>query len=179
MDGTEALLGQSYTANGKYHTTVYFSYIKTDILFNKRFFVQIWTEVQSETLPIVTREFTRELTIDSLRARIYWSTGHSVECARLNGMERMRYFQTGLYSEFHVMGLTIDVDMGHVYWLVRSNQKAVLYKANLMTDANINTISGTIETVGQLKETNVRGPLVYFNDRLFGSMRKITPSLPI
>lgn len=51
---------------------------------------------QHEPLPIVT--LARELNIDSINAYLYWSNGHSVECARLNGAERRPYYSGQLFS---------------------------------------------------------------------------------
>lgn len=49
-----------------------------------------------EPLPILT--IAKELNIDSQHAFIYWSTGHAVECARLNGDARRVYYPAELFS---------------------------------------------------------------------------------
>lgn len=51
---------------------------------------------QQEPLPILT--LAKELNIDAARAYLYWSTGHAVECARLNGADRMVYHPAQLFS---------------------------------------------------------------------------------
>jgi len=40
----------------------------------------------------------KELNIDAIQAYIYWSTGHAVECARLNGKNRRTYYPAELFS---------------------------------------------------------------------------------
>jgi proto-oncogene tyrosine-protein kinase ROS len=40
----------------------------------------------------------KELNIDATEAYIYWSTGHAVECARLNGKNRRTYYPAELFS---------------------------------------------------------------------------------
>jgi hypothetical protein len=51
---------------------------------------------QQEPLPILT--VAKELNIDAIQAYIYWSTGHAVECARLNGKNRRTYYPAELFS---------------------------------------------------------------------------------
>jgi hypothetical protein len=40
----------------------------------------------------------KELNIDAIQAYIYLSTGHAVECARLNGKNRRTYYPAELFS---------------------------------------------------------------------------------
>lgn len=47
-------------------------------------------------MPILT--LAKELNIDAAQAYLYWSTGHAVECARLNGADRMVYHPAQLFS---------------------------------------------------------------------------------
>lgn len=51
---------------------------------------------QQEPLPILT--LAKELNIDSIKAYLYWSTGYAVECAHLNGVDRMEYHHAKLFS---------------------------------------------------------------------------------
>lgn len=51
---------------------------------------------QHEPLPILT--VAKELNVDSIEGFIYWSTGHAVECARLNGKQRKTYYPAELFS---------------------------------------------------------------------------------
>ncbi|KAL1139033.1 hypothetical protein AAG570_009094 [Ranatra chinensis] len=51
---------------------------------------------QQEPLPILT--VAKELNVDALHGYIYWSTGHAVECAHLNGKQRKTYYPAELFS---------------------------------------------------------------------------------
>ena len=54
---------------------------------------------QQEPLPILT--VAKELLVDAANAFLYWSTGHGVECARLNGKGRRTYYPAELFSGKH------------------------------------------------------------------------------
>lgn len=54
---------------------------------------------QQEPLPILT--VAKELIVDAANAFLYWSTGHGVECARLNGKGRRTYYPAELFSGKH------------------------------------------------------------------------------
>lgn len=43
-----------------------------------------------ERLPIFT--MAKEMSIDSINAYIYWSSGLAIECAHLNGSDRFAYY---------------------------------------------------------------------------------------
>ncbi|XP_054163602.1 proto-oncogene tyrosine-protein kinase ROS-like isoform X2 [Oppia nitens] len=122
---------------------------------------------QSEPLPIMT--FAKEIAIDSIRGYIYWATGYSVEFCRLNGMERNKYFETNLFTGKHIMGLTLNLDKKLIFWILRSYESVVLYSAHLANREgdNANYVSQTIQVVGHLPETHLRGPLSYYSDRMF------------
>jgi proto-oncogene tyrosine-protein kinase ROS len=79
----------------------------------------------------------------------------------------MKYFETGLFTGKHIMGLSLNFDKNLIFWIVRSFDKAMLFSAHLANRDNLHQISHTIRTVGQISETNIRGPLVYFSDRMF------------
>lgn len=40
----------------------------------------------------------KELNIDAIQAHLYWSTGHAVECARLNGADKLVYHSGKVFS---------------------------------------------------------------------------------
>lgn len=72
----------------------------------------------------------KELTIDSLEAYLYWSTGHAVEVARLNGQDRRYYHSDEIFNGKQVMGLTLDTENRYVYWIVRSYVSgSIVYRA--------------------------------------------------
>ncbi|XP_014362622.2 proto-oncogene tyrosine-protein kinase ROS isoform X1 [Papilio machaon] len=117
-----------------------------------------------EPVPIVT--VAKELTIDSLAAYIYWSTGHAVEAARLNGENRIIYYPAQLFSGKQVMGLTADLEKKWLYWLVRSYDGSELHRAPTADkiSTGISEVSGSL--VSRLSGTATLGPLCYFSGRL-------------
>ncbi|CAG2100682.1 unnamed protein product [Medioppia subpectinata] len=119
----------------------------------------------SEPLPIMT--FAKEIAIDSRMGYIYWATGYSVEFSRLNGMDRIKYFETNLFAGKHIMGLTLNLDTNLIFWILRSYEGVVLYSANLANGENTEHITQTIRIVGHLPENHLRGPLSYYSDRMF------------
>ena len=98
---------------------------------------------------------------------IYWTTGYSVEYSRLNGMNRMKYIETDLFSGKHVMGLTLNFDQNHIFWILRSYDGVALYSALLAGKDNSGLVPKTVKFVGQLPESHLRGPLSYYSDRMF------------
>lgn len=72
----------------------------------------------------------KELMIDSMEAYLYWSTGHAVEVARLNGQDRRYYHSDEIFNGKQVMGLTLDTENRYVYWIVRSYESgSIVYRA--------------------------------------------------
>ncbi|XP_050027352.2 proto-oncogene tyrosine-protein kinase ROS isoform X2 [Dermacentor andersoni] len=116
-----------------------------------------------EALPFLT--MAQEIAVDSLAGYLYWATSHSVECSRLNGDDRLSFFQTGLFSGKQVMGLTLDVGNKKVYWMVRSFEGSKLFQAPMRKDVQDNHIAGKI--IGPLSESEMKGPVWYFSDRLY------------
>lgn len=51
---------------------------------------------QQEPLPIFS--VAKELNVDAVQGFIYWSTGHTVESARLNGKQKQTYYPAELFS---------------------------------------------------------------------------------
>lgn len=84
----------------------------------------------SEQEPMSILAIVKELTIDSLEAYLYWSTGHAVEVARLNGQDRRYYHSDEIFNGKQVMGLTLDTENRYVYWIVRSYVSgSIVYRA--------------------------------------------------
>ena len=111
--------------------------------------------------------FAKEIAIDSVNGYIYWATGYSVEFSRLNGMNRMKYTETDLFSGKHIMGLTLNFDQNLIFWILRSYDGVALYSASLAVRGNAEYVSQTVKFVGQLSESHLRGPLSYYSDRMF------------
>ncbi|KAK6636659.1 hypothetical protein RUM43_010321 [Polyplax serrata] len=116
--------------------------------------------------PLLILTIAKELNIDSENAFIYWSTGHTVECARLNGDGRRVYYPAELFSGKQVMGLTLNLDDKHVYWIVRSNEGSNLYKAPMAYSNGPDEFELQPIKISSLKHANMQGPLRYFSDHL-------------
>ncbi|XP_041979738.1 proto-oncogene tyrosine-protein kinase ROS isoform X2 [Aricia agestis] len=117
-----------------------------------------------EPVPIVT--VAKELNIDSLGAYIYWSTGHAVEGARLNGENKIVYYPAQLFSGKQVMGLTVDLEKKWLYWLVRSYDGSELHRAATADQIALGLGEVTDTLVTRLSGTATLGPLCYFSERL-------------
>lgn len=84
----------------------------------------------SQQEPMSILAIVKELMIDSLEAYLYWSTGHAVEVARLNGQDRRYYHSDEIFNGKQVMGLTLDTENRYVYWIVRSYESgSIVYRA--------------------------------------------------
>ncbi|KAF4521972.1 hypothetical protein B566_EDAN012521 [Ephemera danica] len=120
-----------------------------------------------EPLPILT--VAKELHIDSVNAFLYWSTGHAVECVRLNGHQRHTYYPAQLFSGKQVMGVTLDQDRRQVFWIVRSYEGSMLFNAPMALDSTSSSITATHRVkfdVTGLMHPVVQGPLCYFSNHL-------------
>ncbi|XP_044756024.1 proto-oncogene tyrosine-protein kinase ROS isoform X2 [Coccinella septempunctata] len=113
--------------------------------------------------PLSITDVVRELEIDSVKAYIYWSTGYDVECAHLNGVDKIDYRKDEFYSGKQVMGLTLDMDHKNLYWIVRGSEGSSLFKAPMA--GYIDTKHITVEKIANLRNP-VEGPLSYFHNRL-------------
>ncbi|XP_045468365.1 proto-oncogene tyrosine-protein kinase ROS isoform X2 [Harmonia axyridis] len=113
--------------------------------------------------PLSISAVAKELEIDSVKAYIYWSTGYAVECAHLNGVDKIDYRKAKFFSGKQVMGLTLDMDHKNLYWIVRGSEGSNLFKAPMA--GYIDTKHITVEKVANLRNP-LEGPLSYFHNRL-------------
>ncbi|KAK2578971.1 hypothetical protein KPH14_011171 [Odynerus spinipes] len=120
----------------------------------------------SQQEPMSILAIVKELTIDSPEAYLYWSTGHAVEVARLNGQDRRYYHSDEIFNGKQVMGLTLDTEHRYVYWIVRSYESgSIVYRAP--TSERIPIDQKIIpEKVSALQHPNIQGPLCYFSEHL-------------
>ncbi|XP_071571413.1 proto-oncogene tyrosine-protein kinase ROS isoform X4 [Temnothorax nylanderi] len=120
----------------------------------------------SQQEPMSILAIVKELMIDSLEAYLYWSTGHAVEVARLNGQDRRYYHLDEIFNGKQVMGLTLDTENRYVYWIVRSYESgSIVYRAP--TSERIPMSHKIIpEKVSTLQHPNIQGPLCYFSEHL-------------
>ncbi|XP_046814673.1 proto-oncogene tyrosine-protein kinase ROS isoform X2 [Vespa crabro] len=120
----------------------------------------------SQQEPMSILAIVKELLIDSLEAYLYWSTGHAVEVARLNGQDRRYYHSDEIFNGKQVMGLTLDSEHRYLYWIVRSYESgSIVYRAP--TSERIPMDQKIIpEKVSALQHPNIQGPLCYFSEHL-------------
>ncbi|KAI4491041.1 hypothetical protein M0802_010458 [Mischocyttarus mexicanus] len=120
----------------------------------------------SQQEPMSILAIVKELMIDSLEAYLYWSTGHAVEVARLNGQDRRYYHSDEIFNGKQVMGLTLDTEHRYLYWIVRSYESgSIVYRAP--TSERIPMDQKIIpEKVSALQHPNIQGPLCYFSEHL-------------
>ncbi|XP_015109279.1 proto-oncogene tyrosine-protein kinase ROS [Diachasma alloeum] len=116
--------------------------------------------------PMSILAIVKELIIDSQEAYLYWSTGHAVEVARLNGLDRRYYHSDEIFNGKQVMGLTLDTENRFVYWIVRSYESgSIVYRAP--TSERIPMSQKIVpERVSTLQHPNMQGPLCYFSEHL-------------
>ncbi|CAH0553544.1 unnamed protein product [Brassicogethes aeneus] len=117
---------------------------------------------QKEHLPIYI--VAKELSIDSVKAYLYWSTGYAVECSRLNGDDRIEYQEAQFFLGKQILGLTLDMDNKYVYWIIQGSEGSNLFKAPMAGYWPDKVIKA--ERVYTLKKPNIQGPLCYFHNRL-------------
>ncbi|KOC66937.1 Proto-oncogene tyrosine-protein kinase ROS [Habropoda laboriosa] len=120
----------------------------------------------SQQEPMSILAIVKELMIDSLEAYLYWSTGHAVEVARLNGQDRRYYHSDEIFNGKQVMGLTLDTENRYVYWIVRSYESgSIVYRAPTSEKIPM-THKIMPEKVSALQHPNMQGPLCYFSEHL-------------
>ncbi|XP_043279081.1 proto-oncogene tyrosine-protein kinase ROS isoform X3 [Venturia canescens] len=120
----------------------------------------------SQQEPMSILAIVKELMIDAQAAYLYWSTGHAVEVARLNGQDRRYYHSDEIFNGKQVMGLTLDTENRYVYWIVRSYESgSIVYRAP--TSERIPMSQKIVpEKVSSLQHPNMQGPLCYFSEHL-------------
>ncbi|XP_072155472.1 proto-oncogene tyrosine-protein kinase ROS isoform X1 [Bemisia tabaci] len=122
---------------------------------------------EPEILPVLT--VAKELNVDSVGGYLYWSTGHAVEIAHLNGRKKRSLYPSEPFSGRRVIGLTLDMEDRSVYWIVRSYEGSSLFKA-FMADPSLNDQISPIHVI-TLESSNLQdGLLVLFIKVLMGEI---------
>ena len=83
-------------------------------------------KLSSEWLPVMTT--AQEIVIDSYKALLLWTTGHSLEVSKLNGYHHSVLYSVGLFTGIRIMGITLDTDQSRIYWISRSSSGSTLYR---------------------------------------------------
>ncbi|XP_067848326.1 proto-oncogene tyrosine-protein kinase ROS-like [Heptranchias perlo] len=82
----------------------------------------------------------QDLQLDPLRGYMYWTTAQSVEYARINGDQPGLFEELPNFSGKQISGLTLDFDLGALYWLTQDNTRLEINQAQLIRKGNRRTI---------------------------------------
>ncbi|NXC72157.1 ROS1 kinase, partial [Anhinga anhinga] len=107
----------------------------------------------------------KDLAVDSVNGYLYWATMYSVESARLNGEEYLMLQEQLQFSGKQVVGLTLDLTYGFLYWLVQDNLCLNLYRVALCKEGCGNAI--VTEFAAWSTSEISQGALEYYSGRLF------------
>jgi len=117
-------------------------------------------QVTPEYLPVVTTAL--EITLDSARALLIWTTGHSIEISRLNGRNQQNLVSVGLFSGIRILSVSVDTEAERIFWLTRSSTGSALFQMNY----NRGTSTETPKEIARFEETSFTGPIRFFSERL-------------
>ncbi|NXP53439.1 ROS1 kinase, partial [Heliornis fulica] len=107
----------------------------------------------------------KDLVVDSVNGYLYWATIYSVESARLNGEEYLLLQEQPQFSGKQVVGLTLDLTCGFLYWLVEDSLCLNLYKVSL---CNEGCGSAIITEFAAWSSSEIsENALQYYSGRLF------------
>ncbi|NXR03151.1 ROS1 kinase, partial [Sagittarius serpentarius] len=107
----------------------------------------------------------KDLVVDSVNGYLYWATVYSVESARLNGEEYLMLQEQLQFSGKQVVGLTLDLTCGFLYWLVQDSLCLNLYRASLCKEGCGNAF---ITEFAEWSTSKIsQGVLEYYSGRLF------------
>ncbi|NXG70179.1 ROS1 kinase, partial [Baryphthengus martii] len=107
----------------------------------------------------------KDLVVDSVNGYLYWATTYTVESTRLNGEEYLMLQEQVQFSGKQVVGLTLDVTYGFLYWLVQDSLCLNLYRASLCKEG-CGDVSITEFAAWSTSEIS-QGALEYYSGRLF------------
>ncbi|NXP12967.1 ROS1 kinase, partial [Thinocorus orbignyianus] len=107
----------------------------------------------------------KDLIVDSVNGYLYWATMYSVESARLNGEEYLMLQEQLLFSGKQVVGLTLDLTYGFLYWFVQDSLYLNLHRISLCKEGCGNAI--ITEFAAWSTSEISQGALEYYSGRLF------------
>ncbi|NXF04409.1 ROS1 kinase, partial [Smithornis capensis] len=107
----------------------------------------------------------KDLVVDSVNGYLYWATVYSVETTRLNGEEYLMLQEQLQFSGKQVVGLTLDLTYGFLYWLVQDSLCLNLYRASLCKEGCSNAI--ITEFAAWSTSEISQDALEYYSGRLF------------
>ncbi|NXX41808.1 ROS1 kinase, partial [Tricholaema leucomelas] len=107
----------------------------------------------------------KDLAVDSVSGYLYWATMYSVESARLNGEEHLVLQEQLQFSGRQVVGLTLDLTCGFLYWLVQDSLCLNLYRISLCREGCGDAL--ITEFAAWSTSEISQGALEYYSGRLF------------
>ncbi|NWU98975.1 ROS1 kinase, partial [Upupa epops] len=107
----------------------------------------------------------KDLVVDSVNGYLYWATMYSVESARLNGEQYLMLQEQPHFSGKQVVGLTLDLTYGFLYWLVQDTLCLNLCRVPLRKEGCGST--AVTEFAAWSPSEVSRGALEYYSGRLF------------
>uniref|UniRef100_UPI00398EDE67 proto-oncogene tyrosine-protein kinase ROS-like n=1 Tax=Pristiophorus japonicus TaxID=55135 RepID=UPI00398EDE67 len=82
----------------------------------------------------------QDLQLDPLWGYMYWTTAQSVEYARINGDQPGLFEELPNFSGKQISGLTLDFDLGALYWLTQDTIQLEINQAELIRKGNSRTV---------------------------------------
>ncbi|KAM9636359.1 LOW QUALITY PROTEIN: proto-oncogene tyrosine-protein kinase ROS [Morphnus guianensis] len=107
----------------------------------------------------------KDLVVDSVNGYLYWATLYSVESTRLNGEKCVILQEQLQFAGKQVVGLTLDLTCGFLYWLVQDSLCLNLYRASLCKEGCGNAL--VTEFAAWSTSEISQGVLEYYSGRLF------------
>ncbi|NXN92109.1 ROS1 kinase, partial [Rhinopomastus cyanomelas] len=176
LNKREATTENSYVSDIRYARTLAFDWLgqclywagKANTIYRKSLLRGHVDVVARVLLPV------KDLVVDSVNGYLYWATMYSVESARMNGEEHLMLQEQPHFSGKQVVGLTLDLTYGFVYWLVQDSLCLNLHRAPLCKESCGDAI--VTEFAAWSTSEISRGALEYYSGRLFwiNSLRFIT-----
>ncbi|PKU45078.1 proto-oncogene tyrosine-protein kinase ros [Limosa lapponica baueri] len=126
----------------------------------------------------------KDLVVDSVNGYLYWATMYSVESARLNGAEYLMLEEQLQFSGKQVVGLTLDLTYGFLYWLVQDSLCLNLHRISLCKEGCGNAIitefaAWSTSEISQSALEYYSGRLFWINSLQFITTQELNQSLSI
>ncbi|NXS31863.1 ROS1 kinase, partial [Pomatostomus ruficeps] len=126
----------------------------------------------------------KDLVVDSVNGYLYWATMYSVESTRLNGEEYLMLQEHLHFSGKQVVGVTLDLTYGFLYWLVQDSVCLNLYRASLCkegcgSDIVTEFAAWSTSEISQSALEYYSGRLLWINRLQFITAQEINQNLSI